>query len=121
MDETLSFVRKRAGIIDALVISGGEPTLQKDLEVFVKRIKAMGYLVKLDTNGSNPDMVKKLINGKLIDYIAIDLKCPFDRYVEICRNDDGNAVRKAIMHTVESGIDYDIRTTMIPQGHQRKC
>ena len=73
-DEILSFLKKRVGILDGVVISGGEPTLMKDLPEKIKKIKELGYLVKLDTNGSNPEMLKSLIDEKLIDYVSMDIK-----------------------------------------------
>jgi len=115
-NEILNFAKKRAGLIKGFVISGGEPTLQSSLVEFVDQIKSLGYKVKLDTNGSNLDVVKKLIEDELIDYIAIDLKSPFDKYNKICDGSaDGDIARKTIEYVVKSQIKYEIRTTMIPQ------
>ena len=115
-DEVIEFAKKRAGIINGFVISGGEPTLQKDLAEFIALIRSFGYSIKLDTNGSNPDTVKELIEKKLIDYIAVDLKAPFDRYPEVGEGvADGQMVKNTIKYIVQSGIPYEIRTTMIPQ------
>jgi len=115
-DEIIDFAEKRAGIIKGFVISGGEPTLQKGLAEFIGRIKSLGYNIKLDTNGSNTDAVKYLIQNKLIDYIAVDLKAPFEKYLQICEGTaDGEMVKNTIKYIVQSGISYEIRTTMIPQ------
>ena len=78
-----NFLRGRVGKIDSVVVSGGEPTLQKDLESFFSKIKEMGFLTKLDTNGTNPDVVKKLIDKGLSDYIAMDIKAPLEKYSAI--------------------------------------
>lgn len=114
-EEVYAFAQKRANMIDAFVISGGEPTLQSDLMDFAKNIKELGFLVKLDTNGSNPKVIKELIDAKVLDFIAIDLKCSFDRYEEICRYSENSNVKESIEIAVESGVDYQIRTTMLPQ------
>lgn len=112
--ETMRFFEKRAGLLDGVVISGGEPTLQTDLVSFAERLKAFGYDVKLDTNGSNPNVVRALLESKLVDYVAVDYKAPLARYREICgANADG------VMETVEllrqSDVEWELRTTMIPQ------
>lgn len=115
-EEVLQFAQKRSNVIDGFVISGGEPTLQPELIDFIKRVRALGYKIKLDTNGSNYDVVKKLIESNLLNFIAIDLKAPFDKYKEICAGDaDGQIAKKTITYAVNSSIDYEIRTTMIPQ------
>jgi len=115
-DEVISFAEKRAGVIDGFVISGGEPTLQNDLSKFIKQIKSFGYSIKLDTNGSNIKAVKELIENKLIDYIAVDLKAPFEKYPQICEGAaDGKMAKNTIAYILESGLPYEIRTTMVPQ------
>ena len=114
--EVLDFVRKRAGLIDGFVISGGEPTMQPDLIDFIKLIKSLGYKVKLDTNGSDYRTVKEVIEDKLIDYIAVDLKAPFEKYNQICGGiADGDIAKEIIEYVINSHIPYEIRTTMIPQ------
>ncbi|MDP2930763.1 MAG: anaerobic ribonucleoside-triphosphate reductase activating protein [bacterium] len=70
------FLKGKKGLLDGIVLCGGEPSLNKDLPVFIKKIKKMGFLVKLDTNGSNPEMLKRLIKQKLVDYVAMDIKAP---------------------------------------------
>ncbi len=110
-----AFLNKRKGKLDAVVITGGEPTLRKKLFLFAQKIKEMGFLIKLDTNGSNPDMVKKLHLAGYIDYIGIDYKCPMRRYSEfIPANsiDPCKKIQKTISYTVASKIPYDIRTTV---------
>ncbi|MEX1376790.1 MAG: anaerobic ribonucleoside-triphosphate reductase activating protein [Eubacteriales bacterium] len=115
-DQVLDFAQKRSGLIEGFVISGGEPTLQPNLEGFIMQIKELGYKVKLDTNGGNLDAVKKLIEQKLIDYIAVDLKAPFEKYSQICGGKaDGKTAKQTIEYILASHIPCEIRTTMIPQ------
>ena len=115
-DEVIEFAKKRAGVINGFVISGGEPTLQKDLAEFIALIRSFGYSIKLDTNGSNLDVIKTLIEKKLIDYIAVDLKAPFEKYQQICEGTaNGEMAKITIEYIVQSSIPYEIRTTMIPQ------
>ena len=83
-EDFFSFLEKRLGILDGVCISGGEPTLQPDLYGFVKKIKDMGYAVKLDTNGYRPDVLKKLCNDGLVDYVAMDIKSSIENYSSIC-------------------------------------
>lgn len=112
-EEILEFINKRKKFIDAVCISGGEPTLQNDLYDFIKKIKKMGFHVKLDTNGSNPGILKKLIDESLIDYVAMDIKAPLEDYERVVN------VKVAIQDIIKSieiirtgGIDYEFRTTV---------
>ncbi|MDF2685513.1 MAG: anaerobic ribonucleoside-triphosphate reductase activating protein [Clostridia bacterium] len=114
--QTEAFLKKRVGKIDAVVISGGEPTLQQDLIPFIKYIKALGYKIKLDTNGSSPETIFDIIKKSLCDYIAVDYKAPALRYKEICGdNTDAQKVLKTINLLLENKINFEVRTTMIPQ------
>lgn len=109
-----SFLEKRKGKIDAVEITGGEPTLQKDLVEFIEKIKNMGYLVKLDTNGSNPNIVEKIISRNYVDYIAMDVKAPLQKYQEITGiNIDTKEIENSINLIINSGIDYEFRTTLV--------
>lgn len=111
-----AFLEKRKNLIDAVVITGGEPTLQKDLEEFIVKTKELGYKIKLDTNGANPQAVKDLLHKNLLDYIALDYKAPFDRYNEICGGtSDGVSVIETLNIIKKSGVDYELRTTFVPQ------
>lgn len=113
-DVFFDFLEKRKGKLDAVVISGGEATLQPDLKFFIERIKAMGFLVKLDTNGYRPDIVENLLNEKLIDYIAMDIKAPLDKYPLITNvSIDIQKIEKSIQLIMDSDIDYEFRTTVI--------
>lgn len=109
-----SFLKKRKGLLDGVVITGGEPTLHKKLPEFIKNIKDMGYLIKLDTNGSNPNMVEELIENKLIDYIAMDIKAPFDEYNNIITKEINiENVKKTFKLLVQNKVDYEFRTTVV--------
>src|SRR5699024_7355004 len=106
-----SFLKKRKGLLDGVVITGGEPTLHKKLPEFIKNIKDMGYLIKLDTNGSNPNMVEELIENKLVDYIAMDIKAPFDEYNNIITKEINiENVKKTFKLLVQNKVDYEFRT-----------
>ena len=118
-DEFFSFLKKRQGILDGVCISGGEPTLQKDLPEFISKIKALGYCVKLDTNGSSPLIVKKLIDEKLIDYIAMDIKNSPARYDITCGCQvDIDAVKQSVSIIKQSGIAHEFRTTTVKEYHK---
>lgn len=112
--QVLDFLSARRGLIDGVVITGGEPTLQKDLPEFIKKIRTAGMLAKLDTNGSNPEMLKKLLDEGLLDYVAMDYKAPAERYAEIC-GFPADAFFQSLDVLKASGVPYELRTTMIPQ------
>ncbi|MDD4151114.1 MAG: anaerobic ribonucleoside-triphosphate reductase activating protein [Candidatus Gracilibacteria bacterium] len=113
-----NFLKTKVGILDGVVICGGEPTIQKDLIEFCKKIKDLGFLIKLDTNGLNPDMLEKLIKDKLIDYIAMDIKGDFDNLEDLLGvKFEKNNFLKSIDIIKNSGIDYEFRTTLIKNYH----
>lgn len=117
-NEILDFLKKRVGLLDAVVVTGGEPTLMKDLEDKISQIKELGYKVKLDSNGTHPEVIKKLVEQKLIDYIAMDIKSSFDTYMDITDvfvNLD--KIRESIDYIMSCGIDYEFRTTLIAEYH----
>ncbi|HHV29120.1 anaerobic ribonucleoside-triphosphate reductase activating protein [Acetivibrio mesophilus] len=114
-DDFFQLLTKRKGFIDGVVISGGEPTLQKDLEGFMEKVKSLGYAVKLDTNGTNPYAIENLIDKGLVDYIAMDVKAPFTKYNEVCcTNVDIESIKKSIEVLKNSAVDYEFRTTVAP-------
>lgn len=119
-EELFDFLRGRVGLLEGVCITGGEPTLYSDLPEFIKKIKALGFLVKLDTNGTNPAMVEKLLEDKAIDYIAMDIKAPLEKYKKIV----GPAVSlENIQRSVElarQAPDYEFRTTVLPALHSKK-
>ena len=119
-EEILSYLESRKGVIDAVVITGGEPTLHKELPSFIKKVKEMGFLVKLDTNGTNPEMVKELINNNLLDYLAMDIKNSKEKYALTAGLNvlDLNNLQKTIDFLMENHIDYEFRTTLIDEFHK---
>ncbi len=111
-EEVMAFLRHRQGTLEGVVVTGGEPTLQPDLLRFLADIKSLGYLIKLDTNGSKPDVVKAAIEQKLVDYIAMDLKAPFDKYSLITRVEFEQHTLQESMNIIrQSGLPYEFRTT----------
>lgn len=117
----LNYINKRKNLLDAVTISGGEPTIQPDLKDFITKIKNTGLKVKLDTCGVNPDIVKSLIDSNLIDYVAMDLKCSLDQYKDICNIDvDVSKIKQTITILKESNIDYEFRTTLVPEINDTK-
>ena len=119
--EIFSYLNKRKGVIDGIVISGGEPTIQKDLIFFMKRVKELGFLIKLDTNGSNPDVVEQIINQNLADYIAMDIKNILEDYKDITDvKPNVEKLRRSIELIKKSQIDHEFRTTIIKNIHDIK-
>lgn len=118
--EFFSFLKKREGILDGVCISGGEPTLQPDLYDFIKKIKEMGYAVKLDTNGYRPDVLKKLCNESLIDYVAMDIKNSPEKYaVTIGISDiDMSNVFESADFLMNGTTDFEFRTTVVSELHK---
>ncbi len=113
-EEFLSFLDARKGKLEAVTVTGGEPTVQRDLFEFIGKIKSRGFLVKLDTQGTNPRAVERLLSAGLVDYVAMDIKAPLDRYREVanCFVDEA-AVRKTIGIIMSSAPDYEFRTTIV--------
>lgn len=119
--ELFSFLRGRKKLIDGVVLCGGEPTTEKELIPLIKKIKGMGFFVKLDTNGSNPDILKKLIDEKLIDYVAMDIKGPKDKYEKFSGvKIDVKKIQKSIDILKEGMVNYEFRTTVVPTLHERE-
>ena len=113
-DGLMSFLNKRKGKLDAVSITGGEPTIQQDLIAFVRRVKNIGYFVKIDTNGSNPEVMHEIIDEKLIDYIAMDIKAPLKKYKKVTQsNIDDSKILQSIEMIITSGIPYEFRTTLL--------
>lgn len=108
-EEIISFLKKRSGVLEGVCVTGGEPTLYKDLPLFLEKIKRLGYLIKLDTNGTNPDMVKKLTKDKLIDYVAMDIKASYDNYLKV------SGVLESIK-SKKSGIENTLTEDEINKG-----
>lgn len=121
-EEIFSTLRKRTGIIEGVCITGGEPTLYPGLVELIKKIKELGFLVKLDTNGSNPKIIEYLIKEKLIDYIAMDIKNCKEKYPITSGLDsmDLNKLSDSISLILNSKIDYEFRTTIVKNFHETK-
>jgi pyruvate formate lyase activating enzyme len=112
--EFFEFLEERKNLLDAVCITGGEPTLQKYLPEFTMKIKKMGFKVKLDTNGTNPDVLQNLIDNKLVDYIAMDIKGPIEDYDKICGcKTDTENIKKSI-EQVKRLFEYEFRLTAVP-------
>ena len=120
-EDILSFLRKRVGVLDAVVISGGEPTLMPDLEDKIRKIRELGYLIKLDTNGSNPEVVEDLISKGLLDYIAMDVKSSLEEYSRFTNNKVFfDKVKESIELLKQNKVDYEFRMTLISEYHNEK-
>jgi pyruvate formate lyase activating enzyme len=119
--EFFDFLKERKGLLEGVVLCGGEPTQNLDLPDFARKIKKSGYLVKLDTNGSNPEMLKDLIEKKLIDYVAMDIKGPKERYDEFAgAKADLGKIQKSIDILKEGKVDYEFRSTIVPTLHEKQ-
>lgn len=125
MEEFFDFLKKRQGKLEGVVVSGGEPTIHADLPEFCRKIQSLGYKIKLDTNGTNPEMLKKLLDENLLDYVAMDIKASPERFEEFCGVSDVetknfSSLRKSRDLLFSSGIDYELRTTLIKQFHDEE-
>ena len=110
----LKFLEGRKTMLDGVVITGGEPTMHKDLPAFIKKVKKLGFLVKLDSNGTNPIMLKQLIKAKLVDYIAMDIKSPIAKYSQTVSHPvDIRAIKESVKILMASPIPYEFRTTLV--------
>ncbi len=118
-DEVLSYLEKRAGILDGVCITGGEPCLQTDLIDFISKIKTMRLSVKLDTNGTCPDVLRSLINNGLLDYVAMDIKNSREKYAETTGipDFDISPVEESVSLLLEGRVDYEFRTTVVRELH----
>ena len=121
-DDILGYLRSRTGLIDAVVVSGGEATLMPDLVEKITKLKELGFLVKLDTNGTNPEIVEYLHKNHLIDYVAMDIKNTFDKYpcTAGVKNIAIDKIKQSITYLMTSGIDYEFRTTIIDEFHNEE-
>ena len=110
------FLKKRAGLLDGVVISGGEPTIQRSLLPFLENIKGLGYRIKIDTNGSQPQIIKEILGQGLCDYFAVDYKAPSAQYSQICGiGAEPETVWNTIALLASSDVPFEVRTTVIPQ------
>jgi pyruvate formate lyase activating enzyme len=113
-EKVFSFLNERRDKLEAVTVTGGEPTIQKNLDQFLETLKEMGYLIKVDTNGSKPDVLEALISKRLVDYLAMDIKGPLKKYGQIAsvRVDTSKILRSIELITI-SGIDHEFRTTIV--------
>ncbi len=117
--EFFGFLEEKKGLLEGVVVCGGEPTICQDLPVFLGKIKKLGFAVKLDTNGSEPEILKRLINEKLIDYVAMDVKLPKEKYEKIL-GIDAQKIDESIKVLKGAKIDYEFRTTVVPTIHTKE-
>ena len=116
--DLFSFLKIRFGKIDAVVITGGEPTIHKDLPDFIEKIKNIGYKVKLDTNGTNPDVLEYLLKKELIDYVAMDIKSSLEKYSKVINTEvELSKIQKSVKILLDENILYEFRTTTLPRVH----
>jgi len=120
-NEVLDFLNTRKGKLDALTITGGEPTIQDDLAIFIKKIKKMKFAVKLDTNGSQPQVIKTLLDQKLLDFIAMDIKAPLEKYKSVVKVPvNADSIKESIKLILKSKIPYEFRTTIVESQLEEK-
>lgn len=114
-DEVLEFLTSRKNMLDGIVITGGEPSMHGQMLIeFMKKVKSLGFLIKLDSNGVDPAFIQTAIDGKLVDYIAMDIKSPMIKYMQsVGRSVDTDNIRKSIEIIKNSGVDYEFRTTVV--------
>ena len=125
-EEVFSFLKERKGFLEAVSISGGEPTLNPQFPKFIEKIKNLKYLVELETNGTNPKMLKELIDKRLVDYVAMDIKhqLVFEKYNEICgkvlTKKGFESIKESIGILLEGKVDYEFRTTIMKEFHTKE-
>jgi pyruvate formate lyase activating enzyme len=121
-EEFFAFLQKRIGIIDGVCVSGGEPLLQPDIELFIRKIKDMGFAVKLDTNGSFPDKLIHLVEQGLVDYVAMDIKNSPETYAFTAGTEtlDIVSVKKSVAYLKEGHVPYEFRTTVVKHYHSKE-
>ncbi len=122
-EEILSFLKTRQGLLDGVCITGGEPTLQKDLPEFIKKVRELGFAVKLDTNGALPDKLEVLLKEELLDYVAMDIKSSPKRYGEAVGilDFDVTPIQKSVALLEQSGVPHEFRTTVVRELHDEAC
>lgn len=118
----LEFLKKRRGVLEGVVITGGEPLLHADLALFMRKIKTLGYAIKLDTNGSFPDRLAELVDEGICDYVAMDIKAPLESYADVVGVDaiDTDAIRRSMEFLLSGTIEYEFRTTVVKGLHTRE-
>lgn len=117
-----AFLKKRKGILDGVCVTGGEPTLTERLPEFLEKIKELGYLVKLDTNGSKPEVIEELLKNGLVDYIAMDIKTSKEQYEKVAGRErlDMESINRSVQMIMDRAPDYEFRTTVVKELHSRE-
>ena len=121
-DAVLDYLKSRKGLLDAVVFTGGEPTLEPHLKEHIIKVKELGYLIKLDTNGTNPEILKDLIDSNLLDYVAMDIKNSEEKYPLTCgvKSINMDKIKESIHILMSSGIPYEFRTTLVDEFHKEE-
>lgn len=122
VSEVLSFLQKRSGVLEGMCLTGGEPLIQNGVEDFLRQVKAMGYLVKLDTNGAYPERLKSLVEAGLVDYVAMDVKNSIELYAQTagCKQTDIEAIKRSVKYLKSGVVDYEFRTTVTGNLHSEQ-
>jgi len=120
-EEILTFLNKRKNVLEGVCITGGEPTLYEQLPEFIERVKELGYKVKLDTNGSHPAMLKKLVKEQKVDYVAMDIKAPKEDYDKVCGvTVDIEKIQQSVDILKNGNVPYEFRTTVVNELHRKE-
>ena len=121
-EEIFSFLTKRKGMLEGVVVTGGEPTLQRDLIPFLGRLKTLGYLVKMDTNGYRPEVLKSAVESGYVDYVAMDIKTSLDEYPVVAgiKNLDVSRIERSVELLKSGAVDYEFRTTVVEPLHHKE-
>lgn len=121
-EEVLAFLKKRQGLLDGVCVTGGEPLINKDIGDFLSKVKELGFKIKLDTNGTNPALLKELVSQNLVDYVAVDIKNSPEKYAETVglKSFDMSPINQTVKFLMSGCVDYEFRTTVTKQFHTEK-
>ena len=121
-EEVLAFLKKRQGLLDGVCVTGGEPLINKDIGNFLSKVKELGFKSKLDTNGTNPALLKELVSQNLVDYVAVDIKNSPEKYAETVglKSFDMSTINETVNFLMTGSVDYEFRTTVTKQFHTEK-
>ncbi len=121
-EEVLAFLKKRQGLLDGVCVTGGEPLINKDIGNFLSKVKELGFKIKLDTNGTNPALLKELVSQNLVDYVAVDIKNSPEKYAETVglKSFDMSTINETVNFLMTGSVDYEFRTTVTKQFHTEK-
>lgn len=121
-EEVLAFLKKRQGLLDGVCVTGGEPLINKDIGDFLSKVKELGFKIKLDTNGTNPALLKELVSQNLVDYVAVDIKNSPEKYAETVglKSFDMSTINETVNFLMNGCVDYEFRTTVTKQFHTEK-